>query len=128
MASKFIGYPSAGALGCIMIAFVAGVGWRRQSTTVATAETANTASDNTLGADGLQLQSVDADGLVSLYIYFYAFLFDSIFLLDANATGIFNILIFELEMCVCFFFVRFHPYTIRFEFKFLCACFPSLTT
>lgn len=30
LASKFIGYPSAGALGCITIAFVAGTGWRRK--------------------------------------------------------------------------------------------------
>lgn len=29
--SKAIGYPSAGALGCITHAFVAGTGWRRQS-------------------------------------------------------------------------------------------------
>lgn len=30
-ASKFIGYPSAGALGCITIAFVAAVGWKRRT-------------------------------------------------------------------------------------------------
>lgn len=30
-ASKFIGYPSAGALGCITIAFVAGVGWKHRT-------------------------------------------------------------------------------------------------
>lgn len=29
--SKAIGYPSAGALGCITHAFVAGTGWRRQT-------------------------------------------------------------------------------------------------
>ena len=28
--SKLIGYPSAGALGCITIAFVASTGWKRQ--------------------------------------------------------------------------------------------------
>ncbi|XP_055524834.1 sodium/hydrogen exchanger 9B2 isoform X2 [Wyeomyia smithii] len=28
--SKLIGYPSAGALGCIMTAFVAGTGWKKQ--------------------------------------------------------------------------------------------------
>lgn len=32
--SKFIGYPSAGALGCITIAFVAGIGWRRRAAKV----------------------------------------------------------------------------------------------
>lgn len=32
--SKFIGYPSAGALGCIAIAFVAGIGWRRRAARV----------------------------------------------------------------------------------------------
>lgn len=31
MASKFIGYPSAGALGCITIAFVAGMGWKKRT-------------------------------------------------------------------------------------------------
>lgn len=31
LGSKFIGYPSAGALGCITIAFVAGIGWRRRA-------------------------------------------------------------------------------------------------
>lgn len=33
--SKFIGYPSAGALGCITIAFVAGIGWRRRAAQLA---------------------------------------------------------------------------------------------
>lgn len=33
-ASKFIGYPSAGALGCIQIAFIAGIGWRRRTAKV----------------------------------------------------------------------------------------------
>jgi NhaP-type Na+/H+ or K+/H+ antiporter len=28
--SKYLGYPSAGALGCITASFVAGTGWRRQ--------------------------------------------------------------------------------------------------
>jgi hypothetical protein len=28
--SKAIGFPSAGALGCIMVALVAGTGWREQ--------------------------------------------------------------------------------------------------
>lgn len=31
MASKFIGYPSAGALGCITIAFVARICWKRRT-------------------------------------------------------------------------------------------------
>jgi NhaP-type Na+/H+ or K+/H+ antiporter len=30
MGSKYLGYPSAGALGCISASFVAGTGWRRQ--------------------------------------------------------------------------------------------------
>lgn len=30
MGSKAIGYTSAGALGCVTLAFVAGIGWRRQ--------------------------------------------------------------------------------------------------
>lgn len=34
LGSKFIGYPSAGALGCITIAFVAGIGWRRRAAKV----------------------------------------------------------------------------------------------
>ena len=29
--SQFIGYPSAGTLGCITIAFVAGVGWKKRT-------------------------------------------------------------------------------------------------
>lgn len=32
LGSKYIGYPSAGALGCITIAFVAGIGWRQRAT------------------------------------------------------------------------------------------------
>lgn len=32
MGSRAIGYPSAGALGCIVIAFVAGIGWKRRHT------------------------------------------------------------------------------------------------
>lgn len=35
LGSKFIGYPSAGALGCITIAFVAGIGWRRRAAQLA---------------------------------------------------------------------------------------------
>lgn len=31
LGSKFIGYPSAGALGCITIAFISGIGWRRKA-------------------------------------------------------------------------------------------------
>lgn len=30
MGSKTIGYPSAGALGCVTVAFIAGIGWKRQ--------------------------------------------------------------------------------------------------
>ncbi|XP_065372260.1 sodium/hydrogen exchanger 9B2 [Calliphora vicina] len=30
MGSKAIGYPSAGALGCVTVAFIAGIGWKRQ--------------------------------------------------------------------------------------------------
>lgn len=30
MGSKAIGYPSAGALGCVTVAFVAGIGWKKQ--------------------------------------------------------------------------------------------------
>lgn len=30
MGSKYLGYPSAGALGCISASFVAGTGWRRR--------------------------------------------------------------------------------------------------
>ena len=30
MGSKVIGYPSAGALGCVTVAFVAGYGWKNQ--------------------------------------------------------------------------------------------------
>lgn len=30
MGSKAIKYPSAGALGCVTVAFVAGIGWKRQ--------------------------------------------------------------------------------------------------
>lgn len=29
--SKAIGYPSAGALGCTMVSFVAGVGWKKEN-------------------------------------------------------------------------------------------------
>ena len=30
MGSKVIGYPSAGALGCVTVAFTAGYGWKQQ--------------------------------------------------------------------------------------------------
>ena len=30
MGSKAIGYPSAGALGCVTVSFIAGIGWKRQ--------------------------------------------------------------------------------------------------
>lgn len=29
MGSKVVGYPSAGALGCVIVAFVANIGWKR---------------------------------------------------------------------------------------------------
>jgi len=30
MGSRVIGFTSAGALGCVMMAFIAGIGWKRQ--------------------------------------------------------------------------------------------------
>lgn len=30
MGSRAIGYTSAGALGCVMTAFIAGIGWKRE--------------------------------------------------------------------------------------------------
>lgn len=30
MGSRIIGYTSAGALGCVMLAFIAGIGWKRE--------------------------------------------------------------------------------------------------
>lgn len=29
--SKAIGYPSAGALGCTIVSFVAGIGWKKEN-------------------------------------------------------------------------------------------------
>lgn len=134
MASKFIGYPSAGALGCIMIAFVAGIGWRRQRTTptaLSEAATANT-SDTLPPGHSLQLQPPAADELVSLYTalcgctsYFFYYSISSLSRVQKHSVGgapphrenrsrIFNILIFELEIVFAW-RAEFHPLA-KFEF------------
>lgn len=47
LGSKFIGYPSAGALGCITIAFISGIGWRRKANRADIANSSDATNKNT---------------------------------------------------------------------------------